>query len=281
MTLSELIEQVSAIGEDGRRLPDSTFICAVNRALGYVYAQQKVTGEYSFLAVGERPVKRVPLLKHRGAQREALPLAGRVYSFFISGAGGFTLSGDDGFSYTEEFNSERCRFCGVLPEINPTITFFGDLDFTVFDLVCYSEMRGENSESIPDGSPIRRLNLMERVTDFSGFAGYPTDDRGAVLSEVYLRDGHVCYPEGFTGKIRVKYYRSPKKVSEASLNEQLDLPAEIAPFLALLVCSYMYFEDDPELSEQCLEQYKAFKRQTLKESYSSNDNKYRVTNGWA
>ena len=281
MTLSELIDQVSTIGEDGRRLPDSDFINATNRALGYIYAQQKVTGEYSFLAVGEHPIKRVPLLKHKGNQREALPLAGRVYSLFVSGTGGFTLSGDDGFSYTEEFSTERRRFCGVLPEINPTITFFGELDFTVFDLVCYSQRRGDNDELIPDGSVIRRINLRERVADFAGFAGYPTDDHGAVIREVYLRDGNICYPEGFTGNVRVRYYRAPKQVSESSLHEPLDLPTNVAPFLALLVCSYMYFEADPELSERCLAQYKSFEQYSLKKPYSVYDSKYKVNDRWA
>ena len=281
MTLSELTDQVSALGYDGRKLPDAAFITATNRAIGYIYAKRKVTGEYSFFAVGERPALRVPVFKHRGSEREALPLAGRVYSFYASGKGGFTLSGDGGFSYTEEFNSEKRRFFGALPDENVTATFWGELDFTVFDLVCYSERRGEDGEDIPDGSPMRRLDMKRAVCDFVAFCGSPTDVCGAPINGMRIKDSCLYYPESYTGKITVSYYRSPRPVSDAVPDAEIDLPNDVAPFLALLVCSYLYSESDPELSEEYLEQYRSFEKQTSSGIRHSYCNEYKDTNGWA
>ena len=281
MTLSELTHQVSALGYDGRRLPDAAFIAAVNRSLGYIYAESKVTGEYSFLAVGELPALRVPVLKHRGSKREALPLAGRVYSFYISGEGSFTLSGEDGFSYTEHFNSTGGRFCGVLPERNPVITFFGELDFTVFDLVCYSELHGDSPELIPDGSPTMRLDMKRAVADFVAFSDYPSDELGSPIKGVCISDSCVIYPSDFTGRINIRYFRSPKPIFDAEPTAEIDIPEDIVPFLPLLVSSYLYYDSDPELAEQYLEQYKSFAGRRSVGIRSGCKGEYKDTNGWA
>ena len=58
MTLRELIGEVSALGFDGALVADTAFITSLNRSVRQIYGERKITDEYSFLAVGERPVIR-------------------------------------------------------------------------------------------------------------------------------------------------------------------------------------------------------------------------------
>lgn len=280
MTLRELIGDVSSLGFGERLTADNIFITALNRSLRQIYGERKITDEYSFLAVGEQPLLRVPVLKHSCGERETLPLVGRVYSFYVSGTGSFTISGKGGHVRTENFSSQRMRYFGRMPE-GATVTFFGELSFTVYSLVTYSNYRGDGSEDIPDGNTIKRRKMQSEVVNFLSFSGPATDADGKILDEVKLDGGFIYYPEDYTGQIRVRYTCSPRPVTEEDMDKEIDVPVSHSAYLALLVASYIYLDTDVTLAEHYGRLYReCTDRERAHESVSVGSYRY-DTNGWA
>lgn len=281
MTLRELLGELSALGFDGEIGLTPHVIHSLNRSLRRIFADRQITGEYSFLADGERPILRLPVLTHGCGRTEELPLSGAVYSFFVTGRGSFTLLSSVGVYRKESFDTEGKRYFGTLPDGGAILRLEGEYSFSVYRIVTYGMARGVEGEEIPDGSPTRVLKMRDAVPDFLAFCDQAHDGVGRVLTGVTLRDGTVSYPESYTGEITVRYRRLPPYISGAELDTELPLREDCLTVLPLLWASYVLIDESPELAEYYERLYKEYTERDRGFADRSYNSGYRDTNGWA
>ena len=95
-----------------------------------------------------------------------------------------------------------------------------------------------------------------------------------------MRDGRLILPDGYSGEIRINYHRAPIKTSGTDPDERIDIPPECEELLPLLVASYVWLEDSPDIAQY----YRSLYREginTLRRNLTRVGAGEYSTNGWA
>ncbi len=279
MTLRELQTEVSALGFDSTVECDAPFLAAANRALRLIYDERCVSGEVRILAVCPPVLKHIDSYVHMSGTIDALPISGRAYSMYVTGAGQITVT-TDVCTHTRSFDGKEILIKGFINGVG-TMTFSGG-GFTVTSLNVYGEIFGTDMEDIPDSSELHFYDVRDRVDNFVSFLSPARNSEGKIIKNATLSDGKLIIHGEYNGEIHLTYRRSPERISDA-LDREIDVPRELMAHLAILTAAFLWLDDDEEKARYYMELYREFteKRAIPRELTVSKAGEYVNANGWA
>lgn len=280
MTLTELQNEVIALGFDGEIGSENIFITAVNRALRDIYLQRNILRTVTIYAAGRTPSYYRKEINVKGGGGITLPLNGKAYSMRLCGMGNYrVLDGEDEELYQFDTGYESRLVQGFVT-FGGSIRFYGTVSFSIYDFSVYDEIYSIRAKDVPDGSAIKSFDLRSLYSDFLSFVGPATDASGNIIESCKLIDGHVEIPSSFKGELRISYRRLPETVT-AGYEEDIDIPREYDKLLPLLVSFYVWLDVDASKANRYMDQYKELLEVMTRGSYDKIDFNYINTNGWA
>jgi hypothetical protein len=127
----------------------------------------------------------------------------------------------------------------------------------------YGSLFSDRVADIPAYAPFISYDLGAMVDDFLGLDNPPmdTDDLYRFDGNYRVEGGRVLLlPYDECGEVRVRYKRRPKPLDGTTVSASqdttvIDLDEELCSILPLLIASYIYAEDEPNLAVHYLEQY--------------------------
>jgi hypothetical protein len=227
-------------------------------------------------------------------------IGARAYSFECDG---------NGIAYIERYNEGEWQtidhvdlsgrgiafktYRGVLdPDmvgstISVRIRFTGSFTYSVKNVALFAEIRSNKAEDIvPYGVDVA-YDVSNIASDFLSFATPPIAKKSGFA---YLASGYrieagrrIVLPYDATGAYLITYNKKPSALEyrdspEADTTE-IDVDAESASLLALLVSAYVWLEDEPEKASYYLTLYKDRLATAQAMRRNLNPVEY-VTNGW-
>ena len=246
MTLTDIKNEIAALGFESEVPLDYSLKSAVQRALDTVYTERSVHGTLRLYQRCPRPKKFIEALTHKGGGEELVEGVGRTYQLCTSGKGSFTVSDGRG-DITCSFDGERHIFSGELYGA-ATLRFLGEYGYTVTDIAFFDEAFPEGKLPFEYGM-WREYALSELAPDFLCLAELPTDKRGKDIQGAHVCCDRLCIPYGYVGEINLKYRRQAPRVSLDAPDEELDLPRETAFLVAMLAASFIWLDDDAERAQ--------------------------------
>lgn len=277
MTITELKDSVARLGFESD-IPDEVLMPALSRAQYTVFCDRPVSAVARLVqpAYGGRLI--LKSLEHKPGGYEEYALDGKAFSMILSGRGQYALIyGSEREAHT--FDSEALPVRAHLRS-GAVIRFEGDYSYTVLSLALYEERRGANDSDIPLYGERSEIALRERIPDFLALSEEPKDGGGAEIAGASVRDGRLILPDGYSGEIRINYHRAPIKTSGTDPDERIDIPPECEELLPLLVASYVWLEDSPDIAQY----YRSLYREginTLRRNLTRVGAGEYSTNGWA
>ena len=275
MTLKDLQNDVYALGYERPLEESELFISSLNRALRIIYAEQKYKKTVKIHPRSPKIRSYFPLIKCN-SDTVTLPLAGRAYSMRVCGKGSYKIA-YGAFEDTQSFDGEDILIRGFI-DGEGVLTLFGKYSFRVYELTVYDEIFSDLISDIPDGSGKIKIDF-SRYADFLSFAEPPRDSLGALVSDVHFEGSLlVCDKELFD--VSVTYNIAPRTLSFDSAERELDIPRDIEASLSLLCASFLWRDDEPELSEHYFSLYREL-TEAAKAPVSSRSEGYKTVDGWA
>ena len=280
MTLTDIKNEVAALGFDADISISSTLTGAIKRALRTIYTER---GETAFIDIYQEPY--LPKIYHerivhRGDRGDTvIKVCGAAYAFAASGVGGFTVR-TGGNTYEYNFNSQFSEFSGTL-DGESEIIFFGKYMFVVYDLSVYELARSSDAESIKRHTGITSYELNRWAPDYLFAVSVPKNESGRDIEGASIHRSTLTVPSCYQGKIRVKYRKGIPNFSIDEPDEPIALPEEYHSLLPLLTASYYWLDDDADKAQYYMALYRegraALKLYTNKEVNAS----YTDVVGWA
>ncbi len=280
MTLTDIKNEIAALGFDADISINSSLIFSIKRALRTIYTER---GETAVLDIYQEPF--LPSIYHerivhRGDSGDTvIKVSGAAYAFAASGIGGFRVrSGNITREYS--FNSQFSEFSGVL-EGDGEITFFGRYMFVVYDLSVYDAIKSEDPRDITRHTGVTAYELKRFAKDYMFAVSVPKNEYGRDIPGASVHKDILSVPSGYRGRIRIKYRKGIPDSSQDTPDEKINLPEEYQSLLPLLTASYVWLDDDAEKAQYYMSLYRdgmaALKLYTSKEVNSS----YTDVVGWA
>lgn len=274
MTVKELRYDVYALAGLPESEENARFTSALGAALDKMRTELLITDEIGIYLTSCRPTVSIPMLIHRSGESKSLPISGRAYSMGVSGKGYFTVR--DGYrTLRYDFDTDYTRFRGFIKD-GGEICFAGDYTYTVFDLLCFSDIPSDREEDIPDSVSERRIDLLKRgvlrpVTQ-------PTDGSGEPIEGARILGDTLILPASFEGAVRLEAIRRSKPPS--SDTDEVDIPSKYTFMLPPLVAALLFIDEDEALAEKCGKIYEDLKKEL--NSLPTPRTVVKVqTNGWA
>ena len=277
MTITRLKDSVARLGFESD-ISDDVLMPALSRAQHTVFCDRPVTSVARLVhpSYGGRLV--LKSLVHRSGGYEEYALDGKAFSMILSGRGQYALIyGQEREVYPFHSDMKPVR---MHLRSGARIRFEGDYTYSVISLAVYDETRGENEDDIPLYSERSEISLKRMIPDFLALSEEARDGDGAEIRGATVRDGRLILPDGYSGEVTITYHRAPIKPSGTDPDEEIDIPPECEELLPLLVASYVWLEDSPDISQ--------YYRSLYREGISAlRRNLTRVgageysTNGWA
>lgn len=278
MTLTQLHNEVCALGFDNYLECDASFVAAAGCALGTLFSELGVRGQRRVLVHSTAPVSRIPLIRHRGGESLTLPISGKAFSLWAKGRGELLLTDEVG-TRSFRFNTEGQMIKSAVTG-DGTLTLSGDYYYTVHDFSVYAELYGDGEDSIPSGSGVRILEGKSIAEDFGGFCDEVRDMDGRPITVARLRDGCVILPEDYEGEIVISYLRTPEAIDIDNPDADIDLPDELSVLLPLATAAILCLDGNEDKSEFY---YRLYQRlcAAIKEQRRGTRTREYFTNGWA
>lgn len=274
MTVSELYDHVSRLGFEDSLEDEKKFYNATNRALLQVGAIRPATG---VLEINHSPLRNLlgdtsaPILRSETLCFDAV--GARAFFFEAEGEGYCKILDADGSELTvEEFNSKGkfSSYRGFVKrgadwyEGAVQMRFEGEYAYSVRNVALYAEVYSSNPDDVPSYSPYVRYDMRDLVDDFLTFSVPPVQSTDGYrrMREGYNMEGisTVMFPSNVPGSYRLLYNRRPKKLEYKVTPQEditvVDLDEELSALLPLLVASYIWVEDEPEMASYYLGLYR-------------------------
>ena len=272
MTLTNIKNEVAALGFETEITINSSFIYSVKRALRTIYTER---GETSIIDLYQEPY--LPTLYrerivHRGDNGDTvINVSGAAYAFAVSGLGGFRVKTEE---YTREysFNSQFSEFSGTLNG-ESEITFFGNYMFVVYDLSVYDVIKTNDASSIHRHTGITSYDLSKYARDYMFAVSVPKNEYGGDIAGASIHANTLSVPSSYRGKIQIKYRKNIPDLNPDEPDEAINLPEEYHSLLPLLTASYVWLDDDADKAQYYMSLYRdgmaALKLYTSKEINTS------------
>ena len=266
------------IGE-GDYTDDDAITAAADTALGQIFSELCISGRAEIWLQSPRLVSNYGEFRHTPQKVEVFALSGTAYSFRVFGKGRVRIS-DGGATDIREFDGYGVVFRGFI-NTGGTVSFEGELAYTVKSLAFFSELFERKLDSIPILGEQRRISINSTVRDFSSPIGVPEDKQGKALGCVRLERDELVATEDFTGEVCFTYRKRPPKPSLMSGDDELGLAEEIDSLLVNLTVSYLLSVSDSDAAEAFEENYVRTVKALAAEYTAKRSCKYTDYTGWA
>lgn len=279
MTVSELYHSVAQLGFEDVLEYDVGFYLAANRAILQINAIRPHqshcvirhrTPENSIIGATTDPVDKIDDLIFE---------AEAVVSYYFEADG-------EGVAYIERYDEAADAWSiigavnfnghgGFLPHRGfikrdgafyngrVRLRFTGQYVYTVRGVAMYAHLYGSTEAEIPAYEAFTRYDISAMADDFMRLASPPIEEGDELrrLSGGYdVEDERVILlPRGAEGTYKVMYHRRPAAlVDEGAPAEDstvIDLDAEAAAMMPLLVAAYLWLDDEPEKAQYYMNLY--------------------------
>ena len=280
MTLTDIKNEVCALGFDSDISINDSLISSIKRALRTIYTERGETAIADIYQEPYLPCIYHERIVHRGDKGDTvIKLCGAAYAFAASGIGGFRIkTGEKTREYS--FNSQFSEFSGTL-DGDGEITFFGKYMFVVYDLSVYDAIRSDEPGDIARYTGITNYDLKKLTRDYMFAVSVPKNEHGKDIIGASIHATTLSVPSTYRGRIRIKYRKGIPEFSPDTPDEQVNLPEEYHSLLPLLTASYVWLDDDADKAQYYMSLYRdgmaALKLYTSKEVNPS----YSDVVGWA
>ena len=138
----------------------------------------------------------------------------------------------------------------VRPEKDALLLPLGDA--VIFSLAIYSE-------SVPlayceSDLPFVAYDIDTYVDDALRICSVPTDAYGAEIIEGRIEKRRALIPRTFSGAFFIPYEKRAKPIAKGG--DEIDVPEEYAALFPLLVCGYLWLDDEPERAQYYMALYR-------------------------
>lgn len=279
MTLKELHSEICTLGFDSHLPFDQRLLSSVYRSLELVYSSKKITKSTKFFVRSCLPKTKLNEMHHHGGGVETLPLSGKAYSMRLYGEG-VILLGNSKKEIMHEFNCDGDYFKGFL-DGGETVSFYGDLSYTVCNLVTFDEIYSLDPNDIPDGNECSIVDMRKLVPDFLAFDSLPTDSSGELITDAVLCDGKISFCADFSGEVSLVYRKRALMPSLDTPDARIDVPDELAHLLPLMAAFFILLDDEPEKAAIYREMFDKALAKSERVKAEMNTARYLDTNGWS
>ncbi len=278
MTVKELSQTVKRLISEYDYFDESAFIAAANTALGTVFSELEATARASIYLSCPEILRHIPYLRHSAEKTESVLLCGKAYSMRAFGKGTVRIT-DGKSTVTHDFNGWGTVIRGIMAN-ESTAEFSGSTAYTIKDITLFSELEGDELESIPVLGEKRSVAINEFIDDFSRALAYPTDENGMPLKNVTIEGDRIICPKSFSGEIRFSYKKRPPRITYDVPELEIPVLPEAEAPLTLLTAAYLLGESESDAAEFFLKEYKRSISCTYGKG-SSTSGAYYDTTGWA
>lgn len=278
MTVAELYNQTAQLGFEDSLENGERFYFAANRALLQVSALRPAISSY---VVNHRPMKNMAdrtSFAPIEISEEICFTATDVKSYyfeadgsgvafleaFIGGewivCGRIELTGARRFSAYKGFVKRDGEYISAPVRLRFTVAYL----YSVKNIAFYRHIYSDVDSDIPAYEPFVAYDLSTLTDDFLSLVSPPisTEDRYSQLTGEYrVENGsRILFPYDASGLYKVLYRRRPAEISStsnASTNDEvIDLDPELCTLLPILIASYVWVEDEPDMAEYYLNLYR-------------------------
>lgn len=211
---------------------------------------------------------------------------GSYYVQTYNGESWDTIAGSD-FSYNE-FTPIR----GLIDDQNAAVTvdarikLYGDFSFKVRNVAFWDQVYSLDPNDIPAYARFERYDLEQIRDDFLSLDDKPFDDElERMLGEFFVENRNVLLLErGGPADIKIKYNKKPRRfdrtVEVTADNRVLELDAELAELVPLLVAGYIWLEDEPDKAQVYIALYRERSAEIFARRKTISPKRVVSTNGW-
>ena len=168
------------------------------------------------------------------------------------------------------------------------IRFTGNYIYSIKNVAMYAHLYSDAKEDIPAYEPYANYNIPQLVSDFLSLAKPPIlegESKHYLNKDYEVEENNVIsVSSNFSGIVRIVYKHKPNKliysVSPKEDDTPIDLDEELCELLPMLVASFIWAEDEPELANYYMNIYREWAQriELLREDHSVVTIKN--TNGW-
>lgn len=278
MTLRELITHIRILTQESEYLEDDTVISAAERALMRIYSELDLRGRASVTLCAPKVISLTKEIQHSAGKADIIPLSGLAYSFTVFGSAKIIIK--DGDTEDERLVSGNGVAVRGFVRHGGEIHLLGDYFFVVKNLAFFDGLFDGDAESIPVLGRTRKTDLKKHVKDLSIPLGTPKDESGKEHSNAYFEDSRLVTPADFSADVYFEYKKTPPRLSEITLDDELDLPTETAGALISLTAAYVLLCLEADGADFYESEYRAIKDGVIKR-YGSHASEYTDVTGWA
>lgn len=279
MTLTNLLDEVYALGfEDSAEL-DESFVITANRALMHIFTEKPEERLGRMIATRLDVKSYVSSYIHTPGTYATFPLVGRAFSFRVSGCGSYKITDGDG-ERVEHFDTVMGKRRGFISN-GAEITFIGDYSYTVIGLASFESTVGGEVSDIPIYSGEKEYKISDSISDFLAFTKIPTDSNGYEIKGCRISGDVLYLPSDFEGEVNILYKRLPKSLSVDEPDAEIDISKSAESLLPLLVASYLWLDDDPDKAQYYMQLYREEMTRIRRYLPSDVGGSYYDVTGWA
>ena len=305
MTVGELYNQVVELGFEESIEDVDGFYDAVNRAILQVNNVKPAIGYY---VINHRPLTNLvpnptfePIAKTDDLTFEAQ--GAKSYYFEADGKGDLyvelyddaeqswrlidnvKLDANHNFVAYKGFIKNDGAFVGG----HIRLRFSGEYLYYVRNVALYDVLYSGDRKDIPAYEPFTRYDLRTLTGDFLGLYNQPVSEgeEHATVVDYEVEDGSVILiPYAKGGLYKIAYYRLRRAVineGDTESTEEIDIDADLASIIPLLVAAYIWLDDEPQRSEYYMSLYEQRAgeiRASLLASVRTAPVKMKNRNGW-
>jgi hypothetical protein len=279
MTLTNLLEEVYALGfEDSAEL-DENFLITANRALMHIFSEKCEEKLGKMIATGIDTLSYISSYIHRPGTDVTFSIPGVAYSFRVSGKGSYKIKDKNG-ERTESFDTVMGQRRGFISS-DASITFLGEYTYTVIGLASFPYTSGEDVTDIPIFTKEKEYKISDVIADFLAFTRMPTDKDGYEISGARICADTLYLPSDFKGEVNILYKRKPEALCIDYPDAEIDIPRSTENLLPLLVASYLWLDDDPDKAQYYMQLYRDEMARLKRYIPSVIGGGYQDVTGWA
>jgi hypothetical protein len=165
------------------------------------------------------------------------------------------------------------------------IKFAGEFAYTVRNIALYDRIYSDDDKDIPPFRSHIPYNIKNYTEDFDHFDASPFEaSDGKYLNGDYAIEGSntILLPIGKTGTYTLCYIHKVKTYDRYQRidTSEIDLDADLAALMPILVASYVWLDDEPEKSQYYFSLYTQRAAQIQRESKDLNPVTFQSVYGW-